>query len=253
MPEQAGIEFSIAQEEMARRKRAFTTLSLSIFLNVTLCSIDYLLAEPRIAWPCVVGLALLLLLSRHSINKSTDKFARRKVVLSNSSVLNVSDNAESEIRLAEIRWMRIKTTVNGTIREIVLKASDGKRFGLSGVREFERLRNELTNRLGSGVEVSEFKELIDFDHPWFYVVFGTFVGCALVGMMRLLPMLSYEVARIVNLAISTFVFSVGVHWIRTKPGTATYGGNKVRAGPRLRLDIDPFWHSSRFAHTLFLW
>ena len=229
LPEHSCTEFLISPEEMARRKRAFTTLSLTVFLSITLCAIDYLLTEPRIAWPCIAGLGLLLLLSRHSIHKSTDKFGRRRVVISKTSVLNVSGGTESAIRFDEIRCMRIKTTVHGTIREIVLRASDGTRFGISGVRDFESLRNDLTVRLSSEVEVSEFNELIDFDHPLFYVVFGALVGCGVVGMMRLAPSLSYENARIVNLAISVFVFFAGVHWIRTKPGAATYGQNVAKA------------------------
>ena len=223
-------EFVISQEEMVRRKRAFTTLSSSIFLSVTLCSIDYLVTAPRVALPSVAILALLLLLSRRSIHRSTNKFGQRKVILSDTSVRSVcGSNASSEIAFEAIRGMRVKTTVKNTIREITLKTSDGMRFGLNGLSDFDRLRDELTERLDQQVNVTELREPIDFDHPWFYIVFGAFVGCATAGLVRLAPLVDYGMVRIVNLAISVFIASAGILWLRIKPGVATYGPTTLKA------------------------
>jgi len=216
-------EFLIDQREMARRKRAYTTLSLSVFLSATVCSIDYLVSEPLVAIPCVVSIGLTLLLTRYLTHRSTDRFGARRVVLSETSVANVSDATESDIGYADVRFMRVKKTVKGTIREIVLKTSDGTRFGLSGISDFDRLRTELTNRLGNDVKVSELREPIDFDHPWFYVFFGGLVGCSASGLFRLAPHLTYGTLRLFNIATSIFVLSVGIFWMLTRPGVATYG------------------------------
>ena len=224
-------EFEVAQEEIARRKRAFTTLSLSIFLSVILCSIDFVVAVPRVALPCVVALGAILLLLRHAVHKSTNKFGKRSIVLTDEAVMNVSGGTDSEIRLAEICFMRVKTKVRGSTREILLKTAGGTRFGISGIRDFERLESELTNRLGKAVEVRKLVEPIDFDHPWFYVFFGIVVGCTTTGLIRLAPLMSYGTVRTLNIVTSALVLSVGVFWIFTKPGVATYG-RKVLAADR---------------------
>jgi hypothetical protein len=86
-------EYSIAQDEMVRRKRAFTTLSLSIVLSITLFSLDYLLAVPSVALPCIAVLGLLLLLARFFVHRSIDKFGARRIVLSDTSLKNVSGSS----------------------------------------------------------------------------------------------------------------------------------------------------------------
>lgn len=102
-------------------------------------------------------------------------------------------------------------------------------FCLDGLCDFDELKEELTARLHKEARLTELKELIDFDHPLFYVVFGVGVGCAMTCLLRLAPTLNLDALRAMNLAISLFVCSTGVYWIFTKPAVATYGPQVVHA------------------------
>jgi len=128
-----------------------------------------------------------------------------------------------------IRGMRVKTTSKNTIREIILKTADGMRFGLSGLSDFERLRDDLAERLDQRANITDLREPIDFDHPWFYIIFGAFVGCGTTALVRLAPLMNYGTVRIANLAISVFIICTGILWLRTKPGAATYGPATIKA------------------------
>ncbi len=222
------IVYTMRPEEMARRKTAFSTFILFVFLSVLLASIDFLIHSPRIAIPTVTGLGMLLLVARFLFFRSADSYAKRRVSLTNTAVVISGGMTSHEVMLQEVKSWRVKITTSGNVREITLRIDSGRSFGIDGLVGFEQFEERLAALLSKEASRSELKELIDFDHPLFYVVLGVIVGSALSGAVRLASILNAGALLLMNLVVSTFILFTGVYWIVTKPVVATYGPTAIK-------------------------
>ena len=221
--------YTISPEEIARRKRAFTTFIVFVFLSVILTTIDFLIQSPRIAILTFAGLGTLLLVARFLFFRSAANHARRKFSLFKSAVVLSDGSTDSEIKLQDVKSWRVKTTKSGNVREITLRTDSGRSLGIDGLNQFEQFRESLVALLPKEASRNELKEPIDFDHPFFYVFLGILVGCALPGAVRLASYLNAGALLLVNLAISAFIFFTGVYWLVTKPAVSTYGPTALKA------------------------
>jgi hypothetical protein len=80
---------------------------------------------------------------------------------------------------------------------------------------------------GKHVKTFEIKELIDFDHPLFYLFFGTITGTFSVIAFNLLLNMKPEYIKAFQYIISAFIFAVGIYWFSSRPIAGRYGQNKA--------------------------
>ena len=94
---------------------------------------------------------------------------------------------------------------------------------MNGVEDFERLEQELRRRIPVSATVTETREPIDYDHPLFYVVFGTLTGAAFTLAVRGMASLSQGGLKWVTLGISCYSVVLGTYVFIARPISQRYG------------------------------
>ena len=222
-------EYKMSSLEMDRRKRAFQTLSASLFLTVLIVSLDFIVNNCALAAAGFLFLGVFLLIAVFLFNRLFEKSKTCTVSLTEQYLIRKnSGNAPlAEHPLAAITKVRIKRNVKNLIREISLQYSPVKTVCLNGLDSFETFKKDLLNKAPPGARIVTVKELIDFDHPWFYVFFGAFVGILSSIMFRMLITLDNTGFSFFQRIVAGYVVCSGVFWIAYKPLTANYGKKAV--------------------------
>lgn len=113
-------------------------------------------------------------------------------------------------------------------REIRIRTHQSDTYTIDGLEEFEKF-NENFIRRTSNVQISEYQELIDFDHPLYYVCLGTAVGVAATFLFRLVSAVGSEGLRLIQLLIACFVILTGMFFVLAKPIRGRCGNRKRTA------------------------
>ena len=219
------LQFIVSLSEMDRRRRAYTTLIISIFAGVTFSIIDVTVAYPAISIAALAGFALLLAVSLMYFNRLFRKTTEAVVLLDNEYLQRTSAASIKRCRLDTIVRLWIKRTVKGTIRVVEATMIDKRRIIVNGLQEFEAFRAALEQRVRKDVALIEFRELIDFDHPLYYVFFGLFTGASSALFIRFLTMLDFHTLKRIQMGIIGFVSATGIFWLINRP-FSRYGVHK---------------------------
>jgi len=111
------MDYIISQAEISRRKKAYTTLSISILLGLLLTSILFSIPIAIGVYLLVVGILMSLGLFSfvffHKLSKTTIK-------LSSQALKRISNGTVEEYPLARIKRIRIKRTTSNNIREVAI-------------------------------------------------------------------------------------------------------------------------------------
>jgi hypothetical protein len=75
------------------------------------------------------------------------------------------------------------------------------------------------------VNVSEFREPIDYDHPLFYIIFGFLVGFFTFYGIKLLSLVNTEILKWVQCGLVVFIVASGLFWMINRP-LSRYGIKK---------------------------
>jgi hypothetical protein len=209
--------------EMERRRRAYTTLVVSLFAGVAVSSLDYVHSAPAIASLFLAGLAFLLFLSWVVFLASFRRFADTLLLLDDSQLRRTRATSRETYRFEDIVGYRVKRTTRGSIREVTLRLRSGQRVGLNAVDDFERFEQELRPRVPANAARSEVREAIDFDHPLFYVIFGALTGLALTTTVRAMATLNKHGLRWAHLGIAGYAVILGVYFLLGRPIAQRYG------------------------------
>jgi hypothetical protein len=221
--------YSISTAEMDRRRRAYTTLIVSLLAGVTVSSIDHLLSAPTITVLCLLGLSLILVLSRFVFFKSFERFSQIRVVLNDSCIERTRGSSTDKYLLEDVVGFRTKRTTRGSIREITVRLSKGRRLSINALRDFEQFKQELQRRAPAGAARTEVKEPIDFDHPLFYAVFGVVMGLAATTAVRVLAALGEKGLKWTNLGIAGYAVIMGAYFVLGRPISQRYGARSRSA------------------------
>jgi hypothetical protein len=208
---------------MDRRLRAYTTLIVSLFSGIALSSIDYLFRAPTIWLSCLAGLSLALALSRLALIRSFRSYSRIELRLNDSCVERTRRTTTEKFPLADIRGLRVLRTSRRSIREVTARLSDGRRFSVNGVEDFERLEQELRSRIPASATVTETREPIDYDHPLFYVFFGGLVGLTFTLAGRALSSLNEGGLKWTTLGVAGYSIILGTYVLTARPISQRYG------------------------------
>lgn len=80
------IQYLISATEMQRRKKAYTTLIISLFLGVSLSTSHFLASHLLITIYSLTGIAIVLILSRQLFFKTFQQFEKTKIILNDTYI-----------------------------------------------------------------------------------------------------------------------------------------------------------------------
>jgi hypothetical protein len=215
--------YTMSAAEMDRRRRAYTTFIVSLLAGIALSSVDYLLAAPAVWLACLAGLALALALSALAFARASRGYSRIEIRLTGSCIERTRGTASEKYALADIVGLTTKRTSRRSIREITARSSDGRRLGMNGVEDFERLEQELRSRIPASAAITETREPVDYDHPLFYVVFGGLMGLAFTMAIRAMSSLSRGSLKWTTLGIAGYSLGMGIFVLLARPIAQRYG------------------------------
>ncbi|MDD2889671.1 MAG: hypothetical protein PHE49_03400 [bacterium] len=216
-------EYKISKDEINRRKRAFTTLSISLIIGLILASKILDFPVSVFGYLCF---ATALFLSSILLFKSFDYLSQIKIYLSNQIIERTNQKASESFLIANINNVKIKRTTRNTIREIYIWSRDGKSTFINALEDFEQFRTELINKIGKNIPIKEMREKIDFDHPLFYSILGLLISFVGVYLIKTIASLDYFKTKVILFVVSVYIFAVGVYFICTKPISKRYGNKK---------------------------
>lgn len=214
-------EYKTSPIEMKRRKKAFITFAISLFLSICIFLIDYITSAPGVLLPIITFLAILLVFAVIAFNKF-EKRTSLRIYLSERAIEWKSKNQSKQYMLADIKGLRIKRKSKGTIREIKIHMRGSNSLYINGLDDLCSFEANLLSKIQS-VNTSTFREPIDFDHPWFYAFFGTFIGLCTTALFRLLALMSVNHIRNLQIFVACFTVGLGSYWIWCKPIKGSYG------------------------------
>jgi len=219
-------EYSSSRKEMNRRKKAFVTLIICFYLSTCVFLVDYIILIPEIFVPILIILALIFIVLIVFFNMILERQSYAKIHLSESKIERKFKNTSESYALNDIESLRIKRTTKGLIREIKIGLSGSNFIFINGLEDFESFNSELVNRI-KNIPIVHYKEFIDFDHPLYYVFFGTIVGITQSLLFRLIPLLDSNNIIVVQLFIACFIIILGTVWAIIKPIRGRYGRKNI--------------------------
>lgn len=208
---------------MDRRLRAYTTFVASLLAGIALSSLDYLRSAPVIWLACFAGLALALALSRIGFAGSFRNYSLLQLRLTDSGIERARGTSLEEFAFVDIVGLSVVRTARRSIREITARLGDGRRLSLNGLEDFERLERELRSRIPADAAVSEAREPVDYDHPLFYVVFGSVTGLAFTLAIRAMSTIGENGLKWTFFGIACYAIVLGAYVLFTKPISQRYG------------------------------
>ena len=220
-------EYTVSINEINRRKKAFTTLLASLFISINVSSFDFIQVKPEIAIPSMIILALSFIYLRIIFSKSSKKYSLMKIKLTNNSLVRIYHNSTENYLSANISKVCIKRTVKDLIREMKIEILKNNTIYINGINNFDEFKTDLINVCKKNILISNIREPIDYDHPFFYVIFGTIFGIILTILIRLVTLMRKEYIKYFQCSIGCFVFLVGAYWLITKPISGRYGNKKI--------------------------
>jgi hypothetical protein len=218
-------EYNSSVSEMNRRKKAFLSLSISLFISANLSFFSFFLSYFQLTLPFVAILALFLTFTVLYFNRFLERSKSLKINISDQKIEKKWFNKNDVYDIKLISCVKIKRTKSNLIREIKLMVSGARPLYINGLDRFEEFNNSLLSSLNEDVKIYKTKEPIDFDHPLFYVFLGTLVGISSILFLKVLFIYSNFI-WLFQLLVACFAIVVGIYWLFSKPIAGRYGLNK---------------------------
>jgi hypothetical protein len=216
-------EYKISNNEMTRRKKAFTTLLVSLLIGLFLAS--KILNFP-ISIIIYLSITIILFCIDALFFRSFDFLLLTKIILSEKSLKRITRNESENFLIATIDKIKIKRTSKNSIREIYIRFRDGKNIAINGLVNFKQFQNDLKEIISKDVSIKEIREPIDFDHPLFYAILGLPISFVGVYLIKLMTNLDYLKVKIMLVGFSFFMLLEGIYFISAKPISKRYGDTR---------------------------
>lgn len=211
--------YFVSKNEIARRKKAFLALSLSLFFGSILASI--LLNFP-ILYLFFALLGIVLITANLWLKKFFNKFLKTQIYLSKKYLKRRKDNFGEKFLVEEISKIKIKRTVKNNVREIYIYFKNSKNIFINGLDNFDDFVDKLSNIIDKKVKIKKTRELIDFDSIFFYPILGLILSFLTIYLLKLITNSSYQTIKIVSYILTTYIFLVGISLTISKPISKRY-------------------------------
>lgn len=218
------MEYKISQVEIARRKRAYLTLSISLIVGLILAST--ILNFPVSIGGYLLTITVIFLLGAFSF-RSFHTLSQTKITISNQVLERIVNGVSEEYFLSNVNRVKVKWTTNNTIREVYIWLNNGASVYISALDHFEEFKKDLLGKLDKGVKIQEIHEPLDFDHPLFYSILGLPISTIGVLFFKSVPFLSYQYIKIGVIIFFVYLLVFGIYFIVAKPLSKEYGNKTV--------------------------
>ncbi len=170
------MDFFISKSELSRRQKAYAALVGGVFAGFLVFPRLFGFSLPLLVY-LAGGLAFFLLGLTSFASFKTLSAVR--IRLTGRELERSGKSRPERFDLSGTRAFTITRRTNGMIREICLLFPGRRTLCLTAMEpDFERLQQELTAALPSGVAVKDHREPLDYDHPLFYPVLGLLLALA---------------------------------------------------------------------------
>ena len=209
-------EYGVSLKEIVRRKKAFTALVMSIWFGLV-----------------IFAFSIFLFISRILTIKALNDFSHIRFLINDEKIKRVVKKSEEIILFRDIVKLKIKRTTKGYIREIKIGLKEGNDIFVNGLNDFEKFKEKVINHCSKSIIIKEMNELIDFDHPFFYIFFGFAVSSISTTFIRLMAGLNASNSQTLYLIVLLYNLIISIFIILTKPISGSYGQKKQSADYRL--------------------
>lgn len=216
------MEFAIFNKEISRRITAFTTLMVSLLVGFV---VFFFLLPIAVQFEVIflAVIAAVALVSRWSLIRFFNNYKQVKIRLDDQNLTRISPTSREQIPYPKIRGIHIRRTTRNDIREIKILSQSNHAMYLNAIEGLDKLEGELVQRCGQGVKVSESKEHIDYDHPFFYAILGFVVSFSSVELINILLSMGDKVVGFMIIITTILCLSIGVYILITQPLAKNYG------------------------------
>jgi hypothetical protein len=221
------MEFTVSKVELNRRKKAFTTLLVSLVIGIFLFSKLFNFPIAQVGF-LLTGTIFVVI---DAITfQFLDSLSRMKICISDQKIERQKGIDIEKYPISEIDSLKIKRRTNGVIREIYISFYNHKRLYLNAFEEqFESLKDVLVGKLNNKILVKEIREPLNFDHFLFYPILGLLIGCASIFIFKQILKVDYLTIRVVLLSFSAYTFCLAIYFISKKPISVGSGRDQIVA------------------------
>ena len=217
------IEYSISLKEIERRKKAFTTLIVGIWLGFIASVSDFIISNILQSAFFIFAFSIFLYISRVLTVKSLNYFSQIRFLVNDELIKRETKKSEEIYLFKDITKLSIKRTSKGYIREIKVLLKDGNSIFVNGLNDFEPFKEKLIDNCSKSIKIKKINELIDFDHPLFYLFFGIIAGSISPIFIRLIVALNSSNLEIIYLIVLFYNLTISLFIILTKPISRRFG------------------------------
>jgi len=217
------IEYNISLKEIDRRKKAFTTLIISIWFGLIISAFDFIISNILLSVIFLLTFAIFLYISRVLTIKSLNYFSQIRFLVNDESIERKTKKSEEIYLFKDITKLSIKRTSKGYIREVGVLLKDGNSIFINGLNDFESFREKLINNCSKSIKIKKINEPIDFDHPFYYLFFGFIVSSISTMFIRLIAGLNSSNLEIIYLTLLFYNLIVSLFIILAKPISRRFG------------------------------
>lgn len=208
---------------MNRRKKAFSSFLLSLFLSVSL-TLKLVLGIPTSLWflsmavfGCIILVGWLLM------QKAFHLFEKIVINLMSEYIERRAFRGNEKIFFQDIVAISIKKTIKKKIREIKIRTQK-RLFYLNGLEHMDNLYESLKMMVSDDVKTSQRQESIDFDSQYFYPILGLLVGSGTIWLISFIINYYHQsYFRILILFFMVFSLALGGYFVFTKPISKSHG------------------------------
>ena len=215
-------KFTISEIEINRRKKAFSSLILSLFISVSVSLKLFLDLPYLLLFLSMIVLASFLFISRLLMEKAFNSFGKIIVHLTDEYIERITYKGNEKIYFRDIDTISIKKTIRKNIREIKIVTKERQLY-LNGIVNINNFSEALEKLVNQDVKITQRQEVIDYDSKFFYPILGLLVGSGAIFLFIYVIDSSSQSVRILLSSFMVFVIGLGGYFVFTKPISKSHG------------------------------
>jgi len=215
--------FTSSPAEMNRRKAAFRTLLVCLFISAGGMALVILPVSRMLIISTMGIIGAFFLVLAVVFDRILERSKNIIITVSDNEITRSGMRKGGKCVISSITNIRAKRTTAGQIREMKISHHGGTPVYINGIEAPDALLKHLCSLTDDRVNVDEVKEPIDLDHPLFYVFFGSITGSVSVVAMKLLMFMKPAQFKLYRYSLVGFLAAVGTYWFFRKPSTGRYG------------------------------